>query len=88
MLNATEPARAALVVDDDDIFRNRLCRAFAARGWEAIGAIGEAWASTPMPAVTFVQSTIHSSQNCGVFQATSTATFAVVTSFWGRIGAT
>jgi two-component system, response regulator RegA len=30
--------RAALVVDDDDIFRNRLCRAFAARGWEAIGA--------------------------------------------------
>jgi two-component system response regulator RegA len=38
MLNATEPARAALVVDDDDIFRNRLCRAFAARGWEAIGA--------------------------------------------------
>jgi two-component system, response regulator RegA len=26
------------VVDDDDIFRNRLCRAFAARGWEAIGA--------------------------------------------------
>ena len=29
---------AALVVDDDDIFRNRLCRAFAARGWEAIGA--------------------------------------------------
>src|ERR1017187_9105842 len=30
--------RAALVVDDDDIFRTRLCRAFAARGWEAIGA--------------------------------------------------
>jgi two-component system response regulator RegA len=28
----------ALVVDDDDIFRNRLCRAFVARGWEAIGA--------------------------------------------------
>jgi two-component system response regulator RegA len=38
MLSTTEPARAALVVDDDDIFRNRLCRAFAARGWEAIGA--------------------------------------------------
>jgi two-component system response regulator RegA len=38
MTSATEPARAALVVDDDDIFRNRLCRAFAARGWEAIGA--------------------------------------------------
>src|ERR1019366_5695609 len=30
--------RVALVVDDDDIFRNRLCRAFTARGWEAIGA--------------------------------------------------
>ncbi len=30
--------RAVLVVDDDDIFRNRLCRAFTARGWEAIGA--------------------------------------------------
>ncbi len=30
--------KAALIVDDDDIFRNRLCRAFAARGWEAIGA--------------------------------------------------
>jgi two-component system response regulator RegA len=30
--------RAALVVDDDDIFRNRLCRAFATRGWEAMGA--------------------------------------------------
>jgi len=38
MTNAAESARAALVVDDDDIFRNRLCRAFAARGWEAIGA--------------------------------------------------
>jgi two-component system response regulator RegA len=38
MLSGTEPAKAALVVDDDDIFRNRLCRAFAARGWEAIGA--------------------------------------------------
>jgi len=40
MLNGSEaePGRVALVVDDDDIFRNRLCRAFAARGWEAIGA--------------------------------------------------
>jgi two-component system response regulator RegA len=37
-MNAPEPARAALVVDDDDIFRNRLCRAFTARGWEAMGA--------------------------------------------------
>ncbi|MGA2716535.1 MAG: response regulator [Bryobacteraceae bacterium] len=40
MLNSheAETGRLALVVDDDDIFRNRLCRAFAARGWEAIGA--------------------------------------------------
>jgi two-component system response regulator RegA len=36
--NETETGRVALVVDDDDIFRNRLCRAFTARGWEAIGA--------------------------------------------------
>lgn len=27
-----------LVVDDDDIFRNRLCRAFESRGWETLGA--------------------------------------------------
>jgi two-component system response regulator RegA len=40
MPSAAEPARVALVVDDDDIFRKRLCRAFAARGWEAIGAAG------------------------------------------------
>jgi two-component system response regulator RegA len=33
-----DAGRVALVVDDDDIFRNRLCRAFTARGWEAIGA--------------------------------------------------
>jgi len=38
MTAAAESARAALIVDDDDIFRNRLCRAFAARGWAAIGA--------------------------------------------------
>jgi two-component system response regulator RegA len=38
MATETEASRVALVVDDDDIFRNRLCRAFAARGWEAIGA--------------------------------------------------
>jgi two-component system response regulator RegA len=36
--NETETAPVALIVDDDDIFRNRLCRAFSARGWEAIGA--------------------------------------------------
>ena len=28
-------ALVALVVDDDDIFRNRLCRALTDRGWEA-----------------------------------------------------
>ncbi len=33
-----ETDRAVLVVDDDDIFRNRLCRAFTARGWLASGA--------------------------------------------------
>lgn len=38
MPGEVESARAALVVDDDDIFRNRLCRAFVARGWEATGA--------------------------------------------------
>lgn len=30
--------RVALVVDDDDTFRNRLCRALEARGWETSGA--------------------------------------------------
>lgn len=29
-----QPERAVLVVDDDDIFRNRLARAMASRGWE------------------------------------------------------
>lgn len=32
------PPRLALVVDDDEIFRERLCRALQARGWEAIAA--------------------------------------------------
>lgn len=31
-------AQFALVVDDDDIFRNRLCRALEARGWKVAGA--------------------------------------------------
>jgi two-component system response regulator RegA len=37
---ATKPAseRAALVVDDDEVFRNRLCRAIESHGWEVIGA--------------------------------------------------
>ena len=30
--------RAALVVDDDEVFRNRLCKALADRGWEVSGA--------------------------------------------------
>lgn len=37
-LNETESGRVALVVDDDDIFRSRLCRAFASRGWETVAA--------------------------------------------------
>ncbi len=37
-LTETEAGRVALVVDDDDIFRTRLCRAFASRGWEAVAA--------------------------------------------------
>ena len=28
----------ALVVDDDEVFRNRLCRALADHGWQALGA--------------------------------------------------
>ena len=31
----TTNALIVLVVDDDDVFRSRLCRAFAARGWQA-----------------------------------------------------
>ena len=42
---------------------------------------------TPMPAVTFMHNTIHSSQNCGVRHATSTATLAVVTNCFGCAGA-
>jgi two-component system response regulator RegA len=34
----TEADRIALVVDDDDVFRNRLCRALKERGWSAFGA--------------------------------------------------
>jgi two-component system response regulator RegA len=30
--------RSALVIDDDEVFRNRLCRALQARGWEAVAA--------------------------------------------------
>lgn len=31
-------AQFAVVVDDDDIFRNRLCRALEVRGWKVAGA--------------------------------------------------
>ncbi len=41
-----------------------------------------------MPAVTLAQRTIQRSQNCGVFQATSTATWAVVTSACGLVAGT
>jgi len=30
--------RVVLIVDDDDVFRNRLCRAMEARGWQSNGA--------------------------------------------------
>lgn len=36
--NANTAERAALVIDDDEVFRNRLCRALTSRGWEATGA--------------------------------------------------
>src|SRR6476469_6461933 len=48
--------------------------------------IGDAWPRMPIPAVTFRQSTVHRSQNCGVLQAASTATFACVISFLGWVG--
>lgn len=37
-MTAEPTGAAALVVDDDDVFRNRLCRALASRGWLAQGA--------------------------------------------------
>jgi two-component system response regulator RegA len=36
MMNHEKPA--ALIVDDDDTLRTRVCRAFQLRGWEAYGA--------------------------------------------------
>jgi len=33
-----EYQKVVLVVDDDDVYRNRLCRAFADRGWKALAA--------------------------------------------------
>ena len=37
-MTADSTGAAVLVVDDDDVFRNRLCRALASRGWLAQGA--------------------------------------------------
>jgi two-component system, response regulator RegA len=34
----SEEKPLALVVDDDDVFRNRLCRALSQRNWDALGA--------------------------------------------------
>lgn len=35
---ASKEKQAALIIDDDDVFRQRLCRAFRFRGWEAYEA--------------------------------------------------
>ena len=35
---STHEERSILIVDDDDVFRDRLVRAFAERGWDASGA--------------------------------------------------
>lgn len=37
-MDTTNVKGLALVIDDDDVFRNRLCRALEARGWRADGA--------------------------------------------------
>lgn len=37
-MSLAEATLLALVVDDDDVFRKRLCRAFAERNWEAEAA--------------------------------------------------
>jgi len=50
---APEIARSLLLVDDDEVFRRRLARAFADRGWEVreaadlAGALGAAEEETP-----------------------------------------
>jgi two-component system response regulator RegA len=33
-----EEQKTALIIDDDNVFRNRMCRAIADRGWEVVGA--------------------------------------------------
>lgn len=37
-MSEEQTAPVALIVDDDDTFRNRLCRALEGRGWEVAGA--------------------------------------------------
>lgn len=37
-MSESEPEGVALVVDDDEVFRSRLCRALHDRGWEVGGA--------------------------------------------------
>lgn len=34
----TKEKQAALIVDDDEVFRRSMCRAFSLRGWEAYEA--------------------------------------------------
>ena len=60
----TKPAAAAAVIRAGNI------------SW----LMAEAWPRTPIPAVTFMQSTIQSSQNCGVRNAVPTSTWEEVTS--------
>src|ERR1700716_2729328 len=59
--------------------------AVAVTGWtvprKKSWIMGDAVSRIPMPAVTFMHSTIQSSQNCGVLTALLADTFAVVTNF-------
>lgn len=41
---ATKENEAVLIIDDDEVFRQRLCRAFRLRGWEAYEAANAALA--------------------------------------------
>jgi two-component system, response regulator RegA len=37
-LHPDAAASVALIIDDDEVYRTRLCRAFTTRGWEALAA--------------------------------------------------
>src|SRR3954469_19551644 len=52
--------------------------AAAGETWNMSWIMGDAWPMMPMPALTFMQRTIQSIQNCGVFQAEFTLTSAFV----------